>query len=66
MPAYLDEDHTIYAYLDGKEWAKEYLELLDKETTNRMLLALGKERYPKHIKEFMRGVNECLNGKKLN
>lgn len=62
--SYLDQDHKTYAYLDAREWTKEYLELLDEETTKRMLFALGKERYPKHINEFMKGVNECLSGRR--
>lgn len=60
----MEEDLTEYAFLDGKHWAEQYLnQYPDPDQFNvvfHLLQLLAKERYPNNVKDFMRGVDQCM------
>lgn len=60
----MEKDLNRYAYLDGKHWADQYLQKYpDPDQFNvvfHLLQLLAKERYPNNVKDFMRGVDQCM------
>jgi hypothetical protein len=60
----VEKDLAQYAYLDGKHWAEQYLDRYpDADQFNvvfHLLQLLAKERYPNNVRDFMRGVDQCM------
>lgn len=58
----MEEDLTLYAFLDGKHWAEEYSFEFGNDSVMafHMLELLSKERYPSHAYHFMKGVRLCI------